>query len=192
MEIVSSGAAIEARGLLKRYGDVVALDGIDLGVPAGTVYGLLGPNGAGKTTAVRIFTTLLPPDEGEARVGGLDVVRDAGRVRERIGLSGQTAAVDEQLERGELLREFITKADEEINSREARGNRFSSLAAATTEPEPTTFAAHVLERQLAVFHHFFAARADLHAFPDGRDTCGLQEPPAFDVHNAHAAVARRR
>jgi ABC-2 type transport system ATP-binding protein len=92
-----SPAAIEARGLRKRYGDVVALDGIDLGVPAGTVYGLLGPNGAGKTTAVRIFATLIPPDEGEARVAGLDVVRDAPHVRERIGLAGQYAAVDENL-----------------------------------------------------------------------------------------------
>ena len=94
---MSTGAAIEARGLRKRYGDVVALDGIDLAVAAGTVYGLLGPNGAGKTTAVRIFTTLIPPDDGEARVAGLDVVRDAVHVRERIGLAGQYAAVDENL-----------------------------------------------------------------------------------------------
>jgi ABC-2 type transport system ATP-binding protein len=94
---VATAAAIEARGLRKRYGDVVALDGIDLGVPTGTVYGLLGPNGAGKTTAVRIFTTLLPPDEGEGRVAGLDVVRDAAQVRQRIGLAGQYAAVDENL-----------------------------------------------------------------------------------------------
>src|SRR6476646_9057981 len=70
-------AAIEVEGLRKRFKDVTALDGIDLVAPAGTILGLLGPNGAGKTTAVRILTTLLPPDDGTARVVGLDVVRDA-------------------------------------------------------------------------------------------------------------------
>lgn len=89
--------AIEAAGLEKSYGDVHALAGIDLAVPAGTVLGLLGPNGAGKTTAVRILTTLLPPDGGRARVAGLDVVADAAAVRARIGLAGQYAAVDENL-----------------------------------------------------------------------------------------------
>jgi ABC-2 type transport system ATP-binding protein len=89
--------AIEAEGLVKYYGSVVALDGLDLAVPEGTVTGLLGPNGAGKTTAVRIFTTLVIPDAGQARVGGLDVVRDADRLRQIIGLSGQYAAVDEDL-----------------------------------------------------------------------------------------------
>jgi ABC-2 type transport system ATP-binding protein len=89
--------AIEAEGLVKRYGNVVALDGFDLVVPDGTVMGLLGPNGAGKTTAVRMFTTLLTPDAGRARVAGLDVVADARRLRRVIGLSGQYAAVDEDL-----------------------------------------------------------------------------------------------
>ena len=89
--------AIEAEGLVKRYGHVVALDGFDLVVPEGTVMGLLGPNGAGKTTAVRMFTTLLTPDAGRARVAGLDVVADARRLRRVIGLSGQYAAVDEDL-----------------------------------------------------------------------------------------------
>ena len=88
---------IEAVGLVKRYGSVVALDGLDLAVPEGTVTGLLGPNGAGKTTAVRVFTTLVRPDRGSARVAGLDVVADAGRLRRLIGLSGQYAAVDEDL-----------------------------------------------------------------------------------------------
>ncbi|MDQ4024867.1 MAG: ATP-binding cassette domain-containing protein [Actinomycetota bacterium] len=88
---------IRTQGLVKRYGDVVALDGLDLAVPAGTVLGLLGPNGAGKTTAVRILTTLLDPDEGTVEVAGLDVQREPDKVRERIGLSGQTAAVDEHL-----------------------------------------------------------------------------------------------
>jgi ABC-2 type transport system ATP-binding protein len=88
---------IEAQGLIKRYGSVVALDGLDLTVPEGTVTGLLGPNGAGKTTAVRVFTTLVKPDGGTARVAGLDVVTDARRLRSEIGLSGQYAAVDEDL-----------------------------------------------------------------------------------------------
>ena len=88
---------IRAEGLVKRYGEVTALDGLDLAVPEGTVLGLLGPNGAGKTTAVRIFTTLLEADEGTATVDGVDVASDPRRVRERIGLSGQNAAVDEYL-----------------------------------------------------------------------------------------------
>jgi ABC-2 type transport system ATP-binding protein len=89
--------AIEAEGLVKRYGSVVALDGLDLAVPEGTVMGLLGPNGAGKTTAVRVFTTLIVPDAGRATVGGLDAVADADELRGMIGLSGQYAAVDEDL-----------------------------------------------------------------------------------------------
>nr|MDP9461382.1 ATP-binding cassette domain-containing protein [Actinomycetota bacterium] len=88
---------ITASGLVKRFGDVTALDGLDLAVPGGTVLGLLGPNGAGKTTAVRVLTTLLEPDAGTARVAGVDVRTDPGGVRERIGLSGQYAAVDEYL-----------------------------------------------------------------------------------------------
>ena len=90
-------AAIQAEGLRKSFADVQALDGIDLSAPPGTILGLLGPNGAGKTTAVRILTTLLPPDEGSARVAGLDVVRDAAGLRSQIGLAGQYAAVDENL-----------------------------------------------------------------------------------------------
>jgi ABC-2 type transport system ATP-binding protein len=88
---------IRTSGLVKRYGKVVALDGLDLEVPKGTVLGLLGPNGAGKTTAVRILSTLLEPDEGSAEVAGLDVQAEPRKVRERIGLSGQNAAVDEHL-----------------------------------------------------------------------------------------------
>ena len=89
--------AIQAEGLLKRFGDVVALDGVDLRVPTGTVLGLLGPNGAGKTTAVRIFTTILRPDAGRATVLGIDVAERPADVRQRIGLAGQYAAVDENL-----------------------------------------------------------------------------------------------
>jgi ABC-2 type transport system ATP-binding protein len=89
--------AIEVRGLARSYGEVRALCGVDLDVTPGTILGLLGPNGAGKTTMVRILTTLLKPDEGTARVAGLDVVSDAPEVRKRIGLAGQYAAVDENL-----------------------------------------------------------------------------------------------
>ncbi len=89
--------AVVARGLVKHYGRVVALDGIDLTVPEGTVLAMLGPNGAGKTTAVRILTTLLRPDSGTATVAGVDVLTDPQGVRERIGVSGQSAAVDEYL-----------------------------------------------------------------------------------------------
>jgi len=88
---------IRTAGLIKRYGSVLALDGLDLMVPQGSVLALLGPNGAGKTTAVRILTTLLEPDEGSVEVAGLDVRREPGKVRERIGLSGQNAAIDEHL-----------------------------------------------------------------------------------------------
>ncbi|MFD4321913.1 ATP-binding cassette domain-containing protein [Streptomyces sp. NPDC058548] len=89
--------AIYAEGLVKTFGDVRALDGVDLDVPEGTVLGLLGPNGAGKTTAVRVLTTLLQPDSGRAVVAGIDVLKDPDEVRRRIGLSGQFAAVDEYL-----------------------------------------------------------------------------------------------
>ncbi|MEL6890172.1 MAG: ATP-binding cassette domain-containing protein [Actinomycetota bacterium] len=89
--------AIDATGLAKRFGEVCALDGLDLVVPAGTVLGLLGPNGAGKTTAVSILTTLLEPDAGTATIAGADLAKQPRLVRERIGLSGQYAAVDEVL-----------------------------------------------------------------------------------------------
>ena len=95
--------AIEAEGLVKRFGDVRALDGIDMVAREGTVFGLLGPNGAGKTTAIRILSTLIRPDGGRASVGGHDVVREPEKVRRAIGLTGQYAAVDELLSGKENL-----------------------------------------------------------------------------------------
>ncbi|WP_433381003.1 ATP-binding cassette domain-containing protein [Streptosporangium sp. CA-115845] len=95
-----------AEGLRKSFGDTHALRGLDLSVPRGTVCGVLGPNGAGKTTAVRILATLSDPDAGHARIAGYDVVREAGKVRARIGLAGQYAAVDEKLTGRGNLRMF--------------------------------------------------------------------------------------
>jgi oleandomycin transport system ATP-binding protein len=95
--------AIWAEGLAKRFGETMALAGVDLAVRTGTVLGLLGPNGAGKTTAVRILATLLQPDGGHATVGGYDVVRQAHQVRQLIGLTGQYASVDENLTGAENL-----------------------------------------------------------------------------------------
>ncbi|MEV0650757.1 ATP-binding cassette domain-containing protein [Phytomonospora sp. NPDC050363] len=92
-----TGLAIETQGLVKTFGKTRAVDGVDLAVPAGTVYGVLGPNGAGKTTAVRILATLLRPDGGTARVFGHDVLKEADAVRSRVSLTGQYASVDEDL-----------------------------------------------------------------------------------------------
>jgi ABC-2 type transport system ATP-binding protein len=89
--------AVHAEGLVKNYGRVRALDGLNLDVAEGSLLALLGPNGAGKTTAVRIFTTLLIPDGGHATVGGFDVVRDANHIKSQIGLAGQNVAIDEYL-----------------------------------------------------------------------------------------------
>jgi daunorubicin resistance ABC transporter ATP-binding subunit len=100
----AQAAAIKVEGLAKRFGDVVALAGIDLEVEPATVFGLLGPNGAGKTTTVRVLTTVLKPDAGRAEVLGHDVARHPELVRASIGLAGQFAAVDEQLTARENLK----------------------------------------------------------------------------------------
>ena len=98
--------AVWAEGLRKRFGRTEALRGVDLEVPRGTVCGLLGPNGAGKTTAVRVLATLTRPDAGQARVAGYDVVREAAKVRFRVGLAGQHASMDDRLSGRENLRMF--------------------------------------------------------------------------------------
>jgi ABC-2 type transport system ATP-binding protein len=103
---MANTTAILTEGLYKAYGKIHALDGLDLMAEEGSVLGVLGPNGAGKTTAVRILTTLTKPDRGRAEVAGLDVVKHARTVRERIGLSGQYAAVDELLTGYENLKMF--------------------------------------------------------------------------------------
>ena len=97
-------SVITVEGLIKNFGSVVAVDGVDFEVPSGSVLGLLGPNGAGKTTIVRILTTILRPSAGRATVLGMDVVKDAEGVRRSIGLAGQYAAVDENLTGRENLR----------------------------------------------------------------------------------------
>ncbi len=94
---------IEAEGLTKHFGETKALDGLDLAVPEGQVLGVLGPNGAGKTTAVKVLTTLLIPDGGSARIDGVDVLAEPARIRARIGVTGQYAAVDEGLTARENL-----------------------------------------------------------------------------------------
>jgi len=101
-----STLAIEARGLVKVFGDNRAVDGVDLSIPSGCIYALLGPNGAGKTTIINMLNTLLKPDGGTAKVFGHDVVREAQVVRQLISLTGQSAAVDERLSGSENLRIF--------------------------------------------------------------------------------------
>jgi len=99
----AADTAIEATGLTKRFGATTAVDGLDLAVPAGTVYGVLGPNGAGKTTAIRMLATLIPPTGGSARVLGHDIVAEADAVRSRVSLTGQFASLDEDLSGWENL-----------------------------------------------------------------------------------------
>lgn len=103
MAVHDSEWAVEARGLVKTFGDNRAVDGVDLLVRTGTVYGVLGPNGAGKTTTIRMLATLLKPDGGEGRIFGHDVVREAQVVRQLIGVTGQYASVDETLSATENL-----------------------------------------------------------------------------------------
>src|SRR5437764_3821914 len=135
-----SDVAIRVEGLTKRFGAVTALDGIDLEVPARTVFGLLGPNGAGKTTAIRVLSTILPPDAGRAEVLGRDVVREAKEVRRQIGLAGQYATVDPNLTGRENLRligRLVHLPRHEIARRiDALLDRFQLVAAADRPVRP--------------------------------------------------------
>src|SRR5437660_6880186 len=117
--------AVHAEGVVKNYGRVRALDGLNLDVAEGSLLALLGPNGAGKTTAVRIFTTLLVPDGGHATVAGFDVVRDAGRIKSQIGLAGQNVAIDEYLTGQENL-EMIGRLYH-LSGRDARRRAYELL-----------------------------------------------------------------
>src|SRR5918997_3371993 len=101
--MTSSPLALEASGLVKSFGEVRAVDGVDLAVRAGSVYGVLGPNGAGKTTTIRMLATLIRPDGGSARVLGHDIVDEADEVRRAVSLTGQLASVDEDLTGSENL-----------------------------------------------------------------------------------------
>ncbi|WP_306334152.1 ATP-binding cassette domain-containing protein [Streptomyces sp. KL118A] len=132
--------AIYAEGLVKTFGDVRALDGVDLDVPEGTVLGLLGPNGAGKTTAVRCLTTLLRPDSGRAVVAGIDVLKHPNEVRRSIGLSGQFAAVDEYLtgrENLQMVGQLYQMKAKEAKARAAELLDRFNLADAADRPSKT-------------------------------------------------------
>jgi ABC-2 type transport system ATP-binding protein len=121
--------AIVADGVRHTFGDVVALDGLDLEVQRGTVFGLLGPNGAGKTTLVRVLATLLRPTAGRAKVLGHDVVTEPSAVRRRIGLAGQFAAVDQELtgrENVEMIGELYGLTADEAHSGACRRSRTST------------------------------------------------------------------
>ena len=113
---------IEVQGLVKRFGATTAVDGLDLAVAAGEVLGVLGPNGAGKTTMINVLATLLRPDGGSARIVGFDVVKDAHRVRQVIALTGQFAAVDEDLTGAENLALFAGLQGLNRRAAEARGS----------------------------------------------------------------------
>ena len=135
-----SDPAISVEGLVKRFGDFTALDGIDLDVPPASVYGLLGPNGAGKTTVIRVLSTILAPDAGRASVLGHDVVKEAAAVRRRIGLAGPYAAVDPNLTGTENLRMIGTLAQlstKEILPRAAELLRRFDLTDAADRPVRT-------------------------------------------------------
>ncbi|WP_338699946.1 ATP-binding cassette domain-containing protein [Streptomyces sp. Q6] len=132
--------AIYAEGLVKTFGDVRALDGVDLDVPEGTVLGLLGPNGAGKTTAVRCLTTLLTPDSGKAVVAGIDVLKQPNEVRRSIGLSGQFAAVDEYLtgrENLQMVGQLYQMRAKEAKARASELLERFNLADAADRPSKT-------------------------------------------------------
>jgi ABC-2 type transport system ATP-binding protein len=160
-------AAVEVRGLVRSFGEVVALDGLDLRVEAGTVFGLLGPNGAGKTTLVRILATLLEPTAGRARVLGHDVVGEPLAVRRRIGLAGQFAAVDAELtgrENVEMIARLyrLSSAEARLRARELL-ERFGLVDAA--------------DRRVSTYSGGMRRRLDLAAGLIGRPPVVLLDEP---------------
>jgi daunorubicin resistance ABC transporter ATP-binding subunit len=164
---MTTNPAIEVRDLRRQFGDVTALDGLELDVPAGMVFGLLGPNGAGKTTLVRILATLLEPTSGEARVHGHDVVREPLAVRRRIGLAGQFAAVDGELTGRENL-EMIARLNR-MSGADARARGAELL-----ERFDLTEAA---DRRAAVYSGGMRRRLDLAAGLIGRAPVVLLDEP---------------
>jgi daunorubicin resistance ABC transporter ATP-binding subunit len=159
--------AIHAEGVRHRFGDVVALDGLDLSVEPGTVFGLLGPNGAGKTTLVRVLATLLQPTAGRASILGYDVVAEPLAVRRRIGLAGQFAAVDEELTGRENL-EMVGRLYR-LPAREAR-----TRAADVLERFGLADAA---DRRVATYSGGMRRRLDLGASLTGRPPVMLLDEP---------------
>ncbi|MTL14207.1 ATP-binding cassette domain-containing protein [Nocardia seriolae] len=143
--------AVEVQALVKYYGKVRVLDGIDLAIPSGTVMGLLGPNGAGKTTTVRIVTTLLRPSSGTVRVAGVDVLKNPARARTRLGLSGQYAAIDANLSGFENLRMVARLYG--MNHRRAADRAEELLAALGLE--------HAAGRRAGTYSGGMARRLDL-------------------------------
>ena len=159
--------AFQADGLTKRFGKTTALDGIDLAASPGTVLAVLGPNGAGKTTAVRILATLLQPDAGRATVAGYDVVRDAAKVRRRIGLTGQSTTVDEDL----------TGAENLVLVGQLLDLRRSQAKARAAELLERFGIAEVAKRRAATYSGGMRRRLDLAASLVGRpDVIYLDEP----------------
>jgi daunorubicin resistance ABC transporter ATP-binding subunit len=159
--------AILAEGVRQTFGDVVALDGLDLEVEAGTVFGLLGPNGAGKTTLVRILATLLLPTAGRARVLGRDVVAEPLAVRRRIGLAGQFAAVDEELtgrENAEMVGRLYRLSGPEARAR-------------ATEMLERFGLADVADRRVSTYSGGMRRRLDLGASLTGRPPVLLLDEP---------------
>ncbi len=157
-----AGDVIVCEGLRKRYGGTAALDGFDLAVPEGMVYGLLGPNGAGKTTAVRVLATLLRPDGGRAEVAGFDVVTQAHQVRRRIGLVGQQAAVDEALSGRQNLEMFgrLHHLDARVARRRA-GELLERFGLADTGGKPVGRYSGGMRRRLDLAAGFVLAPAVL-------------------------------
>jgi ABC-2 type transport system ATP-binding protein len=179
--------AVEAAGLVKRFGSARALDGVDLTVPAGTVYGLLGPNGAGKSTTVRVLATLLAPDAGTARVLGRDVVKEPAAVRRLIALAGQSATVDEDLTGPENL-VFLGRLAG-LGRRAARTRAAELLAAFGLEQaagRPVKTFSGGMRRRLDLAASLIVS-ADLYFLDE--PTTGLDPASRADVHQIIRSIA---